>query len=546
MTIAFLRRLFPRTRRPDFGFWLLVSMVLAPSVLSSHGIVRSVATAMLLMAALGQRRLVVVALLPALLLMPMALYYVHLTGHLPGVQLWLVLFYCSLPVIMGYLHAFWPWLVMWGAVCIGVTAGYVARPRGPVLPSGWGRRGWVRWFTLLMLVPMGARVMQLNHENFHRAVNYNPFYGLEDFYDHSYPWNLVAGYLAGRYETRRVTDMARRMNHQPVRFVAPPDRDPPHIVVLVIGESARRDHLHMYGYDVPDTPEMEREDGLLRFGDMVTPFDYTVGSVPVILSQYDRVMSPRITQHDLISLFNAAGYGTWWISNHPRLGPYDSVIGAYSEQARHVIYTTVHGGMMSRPKLDEALLPEFAHALHNAHGNTFIVVHIFGSHEFVADRFPRAYARFGSDYDDSIAYTDHIMAQITDMLRATPGDNMLFHVADHGVRVDECTAGHTQHGDLKQDYAVPFLIWLSPSWIAHHPAQYQTARTHLDTPLMTWNLPDSITDAAGLHLTDADATKSVFSPRLARPHRVVHGDGDNINVDYDHSHNTAECHIMPD
>ncbi|PYD62681.1 hypothetical protein CFR72_10965 [Gluconacetobacter entanii] len=343
-----------------------------------------------------------------------------------------------------------------------------------------------------------------------------------------------------------MTDMARRMNHQPVRFTTPPDRNPPHVVVLVIGESARRDHLHMYGYHVPDTPEMEREDGLLRFGDMVTPFDYTVGAVPVILSQFDRVLASRITQHDLISLFNAAGYDTWWISNHPRLGPYDSVIGAYSEQARHVVYTTVHGGMMSRPKLDEALLPEVAHALQGAHGNTFIVVHVFGSHEFVADRFPRAYARFGSDYDNSIAYTDHVLAQVTDMLRALPGDNMLFHVADHGVRVSECTAGHTQHGDLKQSYAVPFLMWLSPSWIAHHQAQYDTVRTHLDAPLMTWNLPDSIADAAGLHLADGDATKSVFSPLLARPHRVVHGDGDNINVDYDHSHNTAECHIMPD
>ncbi|MBV1835163.1 phosphoethanolamine transferase [Novacetimonas pomaceti] len=546
MTAASILRRFTHARHRDFGFWILVALALSPSVLSLHGITRSVAMEMLLMALLGRRRLVVAAMLPALLVLPMALYYVHLTGHLPGVQLWLVLFYCSVPVIMGYLHTFAPWLLAWAVVCLGGVGVYLSRPRGPVLPGGWGRHGWLRWFTLLLALPMGARVMQFNREDFHRAVNYNPFYGMEDYYDHSYPWDLATGYMAGRHETRRVTDMARRMNHQPVRFAAPPESDPPHVVVLVIGESARRDHMHLYGYGVADTPEMEREDGLLRFGDMVTPFDYTVGAVPVILSQYDRVLTSRITEHDLISVFNAAGYDTWWISNHPRLGPYDSVIGAYSEQARHIIYTTASGGMMSRPQLDEVLLPHVADAIRGARGNTFIVVHVFGSHEYVGDRYPRSFAHFGSEYDNSIAYGDHILAQVTDMVRAAPGENMLFSVADHGVRVDECTPGHPQHGDLKQSYAVPFLMWLSPQWIARHPAQYDTVRAHLDAPLMTWNLPDSITEAAGLHLADADATKSVFSPLLARPRRMVHGDGGNLNVDYDHSHNTAQCHIMPD
>ncbi|MBE7618281.1 hypothetical protein GL297_01260, partial [Komagataeibacter sp. FXV2] len=124
MTIAFFRRFLSHSPRPDIWFWLLVAMALSPSVLSLHGVVRSIATAMVLMAALGRRRAVIVALLPALLLLPMVLYYVHLTGRLPGVQLWLVLFYCSFPVIVGYLHAFWPWLLLWGGMCLGAVGLY--------------------------------------------------------------------------------------------------------------------------------------------------------------------------------------------------------------------------------------------------------------------------------------------------------------------------------------------------------------------------------------------------------------------------------------
>ncbi|MDT8870214.1 hypothetical protein RAA17_00950 [Komagataeibacter rhaeticus] len=45
-----------------------------------------------------------------------------------------------------------------------------------------------------------------------------------------------------------------------------------------------------------------------------------MGAVPVILSGYDRLLPGAVPGHDLISVFNAAGFDTWWISNHPGWG----------------------------------------------------------------------------------------------------------------------------------------------------------------------------------------------------------------------------------
>jgi len=529
---------------PDALLGSMVVLALLPACTALQGILRAVMLWGVVALACNSRRVLLACLLPAVMLMPGALYYISISGVPPGYPLWLILFYCSLPVVKGYIGPVLPylcaWMVLWGAL----VALYCLRPRGPV----------VRWRSRTRLACMGVLLAGIVVPTVRlwqslpptRGGTENPMVPIHARFDRAWPWSVLTGYAAARRETRRVSEMASRISHEPVHFLAPPPAKP-QVVVLVIGESARRDHQHLYGYAVPTTPEMEQVPGLVRFDNMVTPFDYTVGAVPVILSGYDRLLPGAVPGHDLISVFNAAGFDTWWISNHPRLGPYDSVIGAYSEQAHHIAYTTVHGGIMSSPVLDERMLPVLDGAIAGARGPVLIVLHLFGSHENAADRYPAAFSHVGTPYDNSIAYTDHMLAHVQAGLAAHGGPAVMFYVSDHGVRVSECTAGIPAHGDVRAAYAVPFYFWASPAWQAARPRAMQAARDNTHVPFTLAAMPASVLDAAGLGYQGADMGLSALSAHPDRPRRIVHGDSAaNQSVDYDHSHDDGRCHITRD
>ncbi|RFD20825.1 phosphoethanolamine transferase [Komagataeibacter melaceti] len=540
-----------RRRWPTHYRWLdvlpglMAVLVLLPACTALQGVTRAGAIWLVLALACNSRRVLVALFWPVVLLLPAALYYIHISGVPPGYPLWLILFYCSAPVVLGYVRPVLPYLCIWVGVWSILVGLYLSRPRGPVVRMRpVARLVGMAVLTAWIVVPT-VRLWQ--HLPPTRGGTENPMVAIHSRFDRAWPWSMLTGYVAARRETRRLTDMARRISHEPVHFLAPPQPDMPQVIVLAIGESARRDHHHMYGYGVPTTPEMEQVPDLLHFDDMVTPFDYTVGAVPVILSGYDRLRSGSVSGHDLVSVFNAAGYDTWWISNHPRLGPYDSVIGAYSEQAHHIAYTTVHGGLMSSPVLDERMLPVVDGAIRGAKGPVFIVLHLFGSHENAADRYPAAFGGIGTPYDNSIAYTDHMLAHVVASLQAHGGPAALFYVSDHGVRVGECTAGIPTHGDVRAAYEIPFYLWASAAWQAAHPQAMQAARDNVHAPLTLAALPPSVLDAAGLGYEGAEMDMSVLSPHPARPRRIVHGDsGANRDVDYDHSHDDASCHIARD
>ncbi|MHC0614088.1 phosphoethanolamine transferase [Komagataeibacter oboediens] len=529
---------------PDVLFCLMAALALLPACTALQGVVRSVVLWAVIALLVNSRRVLLGLLLPVVVLMPAALYYIGIGGAPPGYPLWLILFYCSFPVMVGYVWPVLPYLVAWALLWVGLTGVYLSRPRGAVV--NWRVRTRLACVVLLLGWIIVPTVQLWRHLPATRGGTENPLVPIHSRFDRAWPWSMATGYVAARRETRRVTDMARRISHEPIHFDPPPPATP-QVVVLVIGESARRDHHHIYGYGPSTTPEMEQVPGLVRFDDMVTPFDYTVGAVPVILSGYDRLRPGAAPGHDLVSVFNAAGFDTWWISNHPRLGPYDSVIGAYSEQAHHIAYTTVHDGIMSSPVLDERMLPVVDHAIADAHGPVFIVLHLFGSHENATDRYPRGFASLGTSYDNSIAYTDHMLAHVRAALEAHGGESALFYVSDHGVRVTECTGGIPAHGDVRAAYEIPFYLWTSAAWQAAHPQAAQAARDNVHVPLTLAALPPSVLDAAGLYYGAADAGLSVLSAHPIRVPRIVHGDsGTNQNVDYDHSHDDGRCHIARD
>jgi lipid A ethanolaminephosphotransferase len=142
------------------------------------------------------------------------------------------------------------------------------------------------------------------------------------------------------------------------------------------------------------------------------------------------------------------------------------------------------------------MLNDLAARLRDLTHDTVIVFHQIGSHgPAYSERYPAAFEYFKpacrsnelqhcskeeviNAYDNTIAYTDHVLSRQIDILRkaADHVDSMLIYASDHGESLGE--QGVYLHGmpysfAPKAQKDVPMLVWASPGYT-------QRARLDLD------------------------------------------------------------------
>lgn len=148
--------------------------------------------------------------------------------------------------------------------------------------------------------------------------------------------------------------------------------------VLVIGESASRDHMHVYGYDRQTTPWMDKMAGCK--GTTIFSYPYanycqTILSLTYALSeknQYNHI--PLEEAYSIIDLAKAAGYDTYWISNQAGFSASDTPITIISSTAAHHTWINGRGASPSDSTyLDGKLITELPD---NVDRPSFIVIHL--------------------------------------------------------------------------------------------------------------------------------------------------------------------------
>ncbi len=121
-----------------------------------------------------------------------------------------------------------------------------------------------------------------------------------------------------------------------------------------------------------------------------------------------------------------------------------------------------------------------------------VVLHQLGSHSVYSERYPRAWAHYQPEckgaaytcppldvvnsYDNSIRYTDQVVGEAIEMLRAE--NAILFFTSDHGKSLGE--AGVYGHGwpvsvAPKEQMKVPLAIWASPTFIANRKNEWASS-----------------------------------------------------------------------
>ncbi len=124
----------------------------------------------------------------------------------------------------------------------------------------------------------------------------------------SFPWGPLAA--LGRAAAARAD--SAEITVQAVGASAPPDDL---VVVLVISESLRPDHLGINGYQRDTTPELAKlGTELLSFSDVAATANFTLDAVPSIIGR-----SKGGRHVSLVSVFKEAGFRTAWLSNQDKV-----------------------------------------------------------------------------------------------------------------------------------------------------------------------------------------------------------------------------------
>jgi lipid A ethanolaminephosphotransferase len=257
----------------------------------------------------------------------------------------------------------------------------------------------------------------------------------------------------------------------------------PKLTVVVIGETARAQNFSLGGYKRITNPELAKKD-IAYFDNVSSCGTSTAVSLPCMFSKFNRAAYSfeRGKSHEnVLDVIQRAGYRVEWIDNNTG----DKGLAARAIYSS-VTYANDPEFCGEGECLDGILGAAVADRLGGIDSDTVLVLHQIGSHgPSYYLRYPQASERFQpacrtsnfSDctaqeltnaYDNTIAYTDKVLADLIELLAAQSGlSTSMIYVSDHGESLGE--NGLYLHGAPyfmapDQQTKVPMLIWLSDQY----------------------------------------------------------------------------------
>lgn len=258
----------------------------------------------------------------------------------------------------------------------------------------------------------------------------------------------------------------------------------PDLVVFVVGETARAQNYQLNGYDRNTNPYTSALN-VVAFQDVTSCGTATAISVPCMFSEmgrseYDSVIAKN--QDNLLDILKRAEIDVLWIENDGGDKGVASNVNKIDLERN-----SEHELCNSRSCLDMALLENFEDNVEQMKGNRMVYLHLMGSHgPTYFERYSQDFAQFQPEcnradienctidqivnsYDNSILYTDHVLATLIEKLKHLESqyNTALFYVSDHGESLGE--SGLFLHGmpySLAPDFQkkVPLLVWGSDSF----------------------------------------------------------------------------------
>ncbi|MGC3834879.1 phosphoethanolamine transferase [Moritella viscosa] len=262
----------------------------------------------------------------------------------------------------------------------------------------------------------------------------------------------------------------------------------PTLMVLIVGETARSMNIGYNGYTRNTNPYTQNM-GIISFQDVSSCGTATAHSLPCMFSNLNRNNYDKNranSQDNVLDVLTHAGIDTLWKDND----------GGDKSVAKNIKKITIDASQYAdvcngSTCYDEAMLKSFDDEIANMKENKLIAMHMIGSHgPTYWLRYPQQKELFTpscnqsdiencSDekivnvYDNTIAYTDYVIAETIKKLQRYSADYnvALMYISDHGESLGE--KGLYLHGTPysfapEEQTQVPFFMWL--------PQQYADAK----------------------------------------------------------------------
>lgn len=589
LAIALLLALLALIMLPNF-VWLAMGRELQhPWV---EPVILPVALLLALLAVLGGRLWVAcVVLLPFAVLSPLESFYIA-TYRRPSFAEIIATLIASNPREMReYVGALIvPMLVsVLLALALPVAAAWASRRAALRLPPR------VRWTmaALALAMPLAIAVTAgINTKGSLEArwqSGSNKTTELGDEIQYGWPFGLIPRLVSYRREWNEMRANVARLDG--FRFgahvtTALPKRQ---IYVLVIGEASRRDHWSLFGYDRPTNPELGKIANLVPITNLDSAWPESITAIPMILTRKPATITSFTwwKEASILRAMAEAGFTTYWISNQQAIGKYDSPVSTFAFEAQHQLFLN-HASWSVPGAYDDVLLKSLRDVLHDSNNNLFIVLHLMGNHQSYDYRYPDAFKhwrptesdpwddevdasddsasastvasdtsaddsadddddtethqRITNSYDNSILFTDHILASIIGILHDEGAVTALWFESDHGESLPSATCKLEGHGHgTRYEYEIPALVWYSDSYSAAFPARIAALHANAGKRTMSESTFESLADMAGLTFPSQDRSWSLFSPSWVYRPRIVNrpaqGDIDTATI-------SKECAVV--
>lgn len=302
----------------------------------------------------------------------------------------------------------------------------------------------------------------------------------------------------------------------------------PENIIILLGESASRDHMSLYGYGLPTTPYFDslQDDSLIVvMTDAESPASNTNSSFSHFMTtDCSTALAPDNREYyryeTLPSIAKAMGFTTAWISNHVKNSRYGNVVSEFADMCDYECFIPSSGRVYDT----ELLTPvrEYAHSNDSAR---FVFIHLMGSHPLFDAHYPESFSRFDpSDYDgfaterqselipaydNSIAYTDSVISEIIPMF--DDREALIIYLSDHGLDLFKSSKNLCGHGQLSNAVSygaairIPLVFYATPKFRENFPDEIERLKKSRENHINTTNLIPTLLDLFNVRFRDKPA-----------------------------------------
>lgn len=284
----------------------------------------------------------------------------------------------------------------------------------------------------------------------------------------------------------------------------------PGTVLFIIGESENRDHMSAFNpsYPVETTPwlsQMAKDNRFTLLSNGYSNFPQTTQSLAMAVTSVNQYNHRKLdNSYNIIDIAKAAGYDTWWISNHSKMGNGTTPAGLVASWSDHPLWT-------DHPTEDDMQVMKILEQIPKE-GNHFIVIHVDGSHFIYKERIPPDFQGIHvegnpdrtNQYDSTVLYTDKVLQAIFDYAEKNLNLQAAIYTSDHG---EDMVYSHGASRFTYDMVRIPVFFYLSEAYEKKYPSIVENLKSHQGTVFTNDLLFDSI---SGIIRAESDQYEKKF------------------------------------